>query len=199
MRIMTMGTTRIHMRLVDRFVNYSIEKEKEDPHFIYSREQIALVENYNKLIDVSKLTDAGRQIVRSEMGQLKHTYPDFMCFKNNPVIMNNNQTLYAGIPDLIIEVWSKANTTCEKEQKRKLYRTSKSEFWELDQDSPKIICWNKDGKQYEQLIDSPIKTPWGDEIDLTDLAYAVTDKFPNDRFSGGPDIGRNIDLPMIED
>jgi len=83
------------------------------------------------LIDVSELTDEQRQKVRRLMGKAKYTYPDFMIFNNNPVIVNERETRYAGIPDLIIEVWLTKNTDEEKEQKRNLYCTEKSEFWEF--------------------------------------------------------------------
>jgi len=67
-------------------------------------------------------------------------------------------------------------------------------IWEFDQDSPKIICWDKTGKKYEQFLHKPIITPWGEEFDMTELAHDVLDILPNDRFNGGPDIGQNIDF-----
>ena len=193
MEIMTMGTTRRHMKILDWFSGFAI-KEQEKDYFVYGREQIALVENYGALIDVSELTDEKRQKVRNVMGKMKYTYPDFMIFKHNPVIINDQDTRYAGIPDLIIEVWSRTNSNEEKEQKRKLYRTSKSEFWEINQDSPKVICWAKDGTKYEQFMNKPLVTPWKEEFDLTDLSHDVIDILPNDRFHGGSDIGKDFDL-----
>ena len=194
MQYMTMGTTARHMRILDWLSGYSIKQRQKNYKFVYAREQIALIENYGALIDVSELTDEQRQIVRQSMVRAKYTYPDFMIFKNNPVIINERETRYAGIPDLIIEVWSKANSDEEKEQKRNLYRTKKSEFWEFDQDSPKVVCWDKTGKMYEQFLDKPLITPWGEELDLVDLSHDVVDILPNDRFHGGPDIGKDFDL-----
>ena len=193
MEIMTMGTTIRHMKILDWFSGFAI-KEQEKDYFVYAREQIALVENYGVLIDVSELTDEQRQKVRNVMGKMRYTYPDFMIFKNNPVIINNQETRYAGIPDLIIEVWSQKNSESEKEQKRKLYRTKKSEFWEFNQDSPKVLCWAQDGTKYEQFMDKPMRTPWSEEFDLTSLSHDVIDILPNDRFQGGPDIGKDFDL-----
>jgi len=194
MQYMMMGTTRRHMKILDWFSGFAIKKIEKDCNFFYGREQIALVENYGALIDVSKLTDEQRQKVRESMGRLKYTYPDFMIFTTNSLIINYEDTRYAGIPDLIIEVWSKNNSAKEKEQKRSLYRTSKSEFWEFEQNSPKIICWDKGGNMYEQFMDKPLIAPWGEEFDLIELSHDVNDRLPNDRFNGGPDIGINIDL-----
>lgn len=199
MKTLTMGNTERHIEILDWFSEFANKEKRKNPRFKSGREQMALVENHGKLIDISRLTEDGRRILGDIIGRLNHTYPDFMIFYNNPVFINNNKTRYAGIPDLIIEVWSLSNTEDEKKLKRDLYRTEKSEFWELDQDSPKIICWNKDGKMYEQHLDKPVKTPWGAQLDLTELAYDVVDILPNDRFRGGPYTGESFDLPMIDE
>lgn len=198
-QILTMGTTVRHMEILDVFTIFSNEKKKQDPRIKTGREQIALVENYGKLIDISKLTELDIQTVRSNIGKLKYTYPDFMIFKDNPVVISDNKTRYAGIPDLIVEVWSKANPQEDREQKRNLYRTNESELWEIEQDSPVIICWKKDGTKYEQHMNKKVLTPWNEEIDLSELAQDVIDILPNDRFHGGPDTGINIKLTNTED
>ena len=194
MEILTMGNTVRHMTLLDWITIYAVNKKQKDHNFSYGREQIALVENHGALIDIESLNHDQVKKVRDNISKLKFTYPDFMIFKNNPIIINDKKTRYAGTPDLIIEIWSDANLEKDREEKRNLYRTNKSEFWEFEQDSPKVICWNKDGKVYEQLMDKPIITPWGDEIDLVELSHDVMDKLPNDRFNGGLNIGIDIDL-----
>ena len=193
-QILTMGTTVRHMEILDAFTIFSDKKKQQDPKINTGREQIALVNNFDKLIDLSELTELDLRKVINNLGKLKYTYPDFMIFQDNPIIISNNETRYAGIPDLIVEVWSKANSKADREQKLSLYRTNKSELWEIDQDSPIITCWDKNGKMYQQHMNKPVKTPWGEEIDLTKLAYDITDVLPNDRFNGGPDIGVNIEL-----
>jgi len=194
MEYMTMGTTLRHMKILDWFSGFAIKKYEKEPSFWYGREQIALIENHGALIDVSQLSDEQRQTVRRLMGKARYTYPDFMIFKNNPVIVNDKETRYAGIPDLIIEVWSPNNTDEEKAQKRKLYCTNKSEFWEFEQDSVKVVCWGKGVNKYEQFMDKPLVTPWGETFDLVELSHDVIDILPNDRFGGGPDIGEDFDL-----
>ena len=193
-QILTMGTTVRHMEILDAFTEFGSKKKRQNPQIITGREQIALVENYDKLIDVSELTELDIQTVIKNIGKLKYTYPDFMIFNSNPVIISKNETRYAGIPDLIVEVWSKTNQEAERIQKRNLYRTNNSELWEIDQDSPVITCWNKKGEMYQQYMNKTVTTPWGEEIDLTELAQDVIDILPNDRFNGGPDTGVNIEL-----
>ena len=114
MEMLTMGTTLRHMEILDWFTGFSNEKKKQDPTIKTGREQIALVENDGELIDVSKYTDLGIQTIRETMGIMNYTYPDFMIFKDNPVIINEKRTRFAGIPDLIIEVWSESNPLCEE-------------------------------------------------------------------------------------
>jgi len=192
--MLTMGTTIRHMEILDAFTIFSDGTKKQDPKVKTGREQIALVMNYDKLIDISELAESDIRTVIANIGKLKYTYPDFMIFKNNPVIISDNKTRFAGIPDLIVEVWSKANPEADREQKRHLYRTDKSELWEIDQDSPIITCWNAKGEMYQQHMEKKVITPWGEDLNLTHLAYEITDVLPNDRFNGGPDIGVNIEL-----
>ena len=193
-QILTMGTTIRHMEILDAFSEFSNRKKRQNPKVKTGREQIALVKNYEKLIDISELTEIDIRTVIANIEKFKYTYPDFMIFQNNPVIISDNKTRYAGIPDLIVEVWSKANSEADREQKRNLYRTNKSELWEIDQDNPIITCWNKNGEKYQQHMNRAVKTPWGEELDLTELAHDMTDVLPNDKFNGGLDIGVNIEL-----
>jgi len=186
------------MEILDAFSEFSNKKKREDPKIKTGREQIALVENKGELVDISKYTELGIQTIKGSMNTMKFTYPDFMMFKDNPVLINESKTRYAGIPDLIIEVWSKSNPKSDRERKRLLYRTFKSELWEIDQDSPVIVCWNKDHQMYEQHMDKLVKTPWGEKLDLTELARDVIDVLPNDRFGGGLDIGMDIELGEFE-
>ena len=191
---MVKETSQRHMYILDYFSIFALTRSLEDYDFHYGREQIALVENYEALIDISKLTDAQRQKLRKVMSKMKYIYPDFMIFKDNPIIINRSETRYAGIPDLIIEVWSDIDSEDQKKYKRNLYCTQKSEYWEIEEYSPKIVCWNKDGTKYEQFMDKPLLLPWGEELDLSELSHDVIDILPNDRFHGGPDIGRDFDL-----
>lgn len=198
METLTMGTTVRHMEILDVFTEFSNQKKRQDPTIKTGREQIALVENGGELIDVSAYTELGIQTIREVMSTMDHSYPDFMIFKDNPVIINEKRTRFAGIPDLIIEVWSESNPKPDRERKRKMYRTPQSELWEINQDSPVIICWKKEGKMYEQHMDQTVKTPWGEALDLTELARDVVDVLPNDRFHGGPYTGKKIDLSKFK-
>jgi len=75
-----------------------------------------------------------------------------------------------------------------------LFKTSKSEFWEIEQNCIKFTCWKADGTPYEQYLDQPVITPWGEALDLSQLAQDARDVEPNDKYHGGEDSGVDLDL-----
>jgi hypothetical protein len=188
-----MGTTRRHMEILSFIEKFFIDRHLKR-ELMVGREQIGLVKNKEQLIDVSVLSPSQQKIVLDNINQLKLVYPDIMIFKDNASLINFNNTRVAGIPDLVIEVWSEFNTISEREEKRKLFQTSKSEFWEIQQNSIKIICWKQNGEEYEQFLDKPVVTPWGEVLDLYPLSVDARDFEPNDKYHGGEDIGISIDF-----
>ena len=159
-----MGTTEKHMKILDMLSSIFIKK-----NYFYGREQIALAINKNKLIDIDSLSKTNFASVKAHINRFKVVYPDFMIFEKNSYIINEKRTRVVGIPNLIIEVWSDSNSDEEKEEKRKLYKTGRSEFWEIRQDSIWIDCHSADGKLYKQSIEHMLLTPWKDRIDLKDI------------------------------
>ena len=49
--------------------------------------------------------------------------PDFMLFRNNKFLRNENHMRLIGQPDLVVEIWSKSNELDERNFKRHLYST----------------------------------------------------------------------------
>jgi len=191
--IKLMGTTHRHMRILSFLDKLFIEKDLNN-ELLYGREQIALVRNKGKLIDVSTLNDSQQSVVNQHMNAMRIIYPDFMIFKDNPFIFNENKTRIAGVPDLTIEVWSPFNKEAEKVEKRNLFIAKNSEFWEIEQNSIQILCWRSDGTSYYQYLDEPVITPWQETLDLSPLARDARDVEPNDKYHGGDDEGIDIDL-----
>jgi len=191
--IKLMGTTKRHMRILAYLDKLFVDRALND-ELDYAREQVALVYNKGKLIDLSALGSEAKERLRQNINHLRFNYPDFMVFKNNEKMENKNATRFAGIPDLIIEVWSPFNDSTEREEKRALFITPLSEFWEIEQESMKVTCWNRNGQKYYQYLDQPLLTPWGDFLDLNPLSHDVRDVEPNDKYHGGPDEGIDLDL-----
>lgn len=85
------------------------------------------------LIDAKQIKDVKR-FRENAMGELRRVEPDFMLFDKNAYIENNingkMRTRVAGFPDLVIEIWSEANSIEERSFKRFLYSTSPvTEHW----------------------------------------------------------------------
>jgi len=188
-----MGTTYRHGRILSYLDKLFIDRDLNN-ELVSSREQVALVKNKGKLINVDALSPSQQMTVVRSMNELRITYPDFMVFKSNQCLMNENRTRFAGIPDLIVEVWSPFNSTAEREEKRELFINETSEFWEIEQNSIEILCWRADGTSYKQYLHLPVITPWGEELNLTPLSRDVKDWEPNDIWHGGEDFGKDIEI-----
>ena len=188
-----MGTTKRHLDILDIITSNFLNNNRKNKNIEYGREQIALVKNHEKLIDIASLTDEQKDKLELYMNTMKIIQPDFFVFKNNPYLTNNKVTRYVGVPDLIIEVWSETNKEEDKSKLRELYISSGSVFWEIDQDNPLITCW-ENGRMSQHSLRDPIKTPWGQVLDLTDLYHDVKDIEIPDVIHGGYDTGEDIDL-----
>jgi Uma2 family endonuclease len=123
-----------------------------------------------RLIDIDVLEDAGH-FTKSTINHLEYVQPDFVLFKNNPFVVNEFETVTAGCPDLIVEIWSESNSKLEKEFKFNLYSSSdKTEHWYIEQGSNNVACFI--GKEIlpTQSLLNILKTNNGIEFDLQKMA-----------------------------
>ena len=97
--------------------------------------------------------------------------PDFMLFQYNAFIQSRNTLKTAGIPDLVVEIWSDSNTEKERVFKRRLYGSSDlCEHWYLEQDSNIVDCWIGKKKLSEQTLLKPLESQTGLRFYLEHLA-----------------------------
>ena len=173
--ILMPGTSDRHNNITGAFVGeiYPLRKSKQ-VHVL--SENCLLVywgkksESIVELVDVTKITDVKR-FVDSQIGDLGCVEPDFMLFKENPYIKNKNQTRTAGLPDLIIEIWSEGNKNEHKDFKKYLYSTSAlTEHWYIEQDSNEIECYVGKERLPNQYLTNVLRTRHGIEFDLRYLA-----------------------------
>jgi Uma2 family endonuclease len=102
---------------------------------------------------------------------LPYVQPDFCMFKDNWRIVNKKDTKTAGCPDLVVEVWSKANTANEKAFKKLLYSTSEIvEHWYIEQGSNEVERYLGCERLESQNIKNILKTTKGFSLDLRRLA-----------------------------
>jgi Uma2 family endonuclease len=102
---------------------------------------------------------------------LPFVQPDFCIFKDNWHIVNEKDTKTAGCPDLVVEVWSKANNANEKAFKKLLYSTSELvEHWYIEQGSNEVECYLGQKKLAPQNIKNILRTTKDLTLDLRRLA-----------------------------
>ena len=174
---MPMSTTRRHNRIINEFVlklPFIAEFNKID----FFTSECALVHWGQKrklgemcsLVDISELEDID-DFKKTTINHLECVQPDFMLFKNNPSVVNIYETLTAGCPDLLIEIWSKGNSKSERDFKKALYSTSdKTEHWYIEQDSNKVTCFLGKKKLPTQSLLNVLRTNNGIEFDLREMA-----------------------------
>jgi hypothetical protein len=176
---MPMSTTGRHIRISGTFFGTVLDllRKKE----VYAlQEECALVHwgykgksDLKKLVDVSNTDEIGDidEFVKITINELDYVMPDFILFKNNKYLHNDRETKIAGCPDLIVEVWSKANLKDEREFKLALYSSSPAvEHWYIEQDSNEVTCFlGRDKIENQSLIDILI-TQGGIKFDLQYLA-----------------------------
>jgi len=109
--------------------------------------------------------------ISETINDLEYVQPDFLFFKDNPFLCNQRETVTAGCPDLIIEVWSKSNTKEERQFKYNLYSTSDIvEHWYIEQNSNEVACFLGSNALESQSLANVLKTQKGIEFDLRYLA-----------------------------
>ena len=105
------------------------------------------------------------------INDLEYVQPDFLFFKDNASICNDRDTRTAGCPDLIVEIWSDANSNDERNFKRILYSSSiLTEHWYINQKSNNVVCYLGERELEEQSLTNVLKTQNGIEFDLQYLA-----------------------------
>lgn len=173
--ILTFGTTARHNELLCTFFASILEKRKKNQLRAF-QEQCSLVYWGERnilqdvaLVDICSLKCV-KNFVENIIYDLSVIQPDFLVFQNNKYLTNERETRFAGIPDLIVEVWSESNTEQEIDFRHKLYAKSGTEHWYLTQDSNIVNCWLGEKQLSEQSLTQILITQTGLEFDLRYLA-----------------------------
>ena len=173
---MPMSTTKRHNRitstLYSRIINFIENGElnalKEECALVYWGSK-KLPTGFN-LVDITKI-DNTEHFIEEVMYELEYVQPDFMLFKNNPYIENKKQTRTAGLPDLIVEVWSESNSANDRAFLQNLYATSDiTEHWYIEQDSNEVICYVGQNRINNQSLAEVLVTRDRLKFDLRYLA-----------------------------
>ena len=170
-----MATTRRHNSLIGEMylaLTYLLKTRTYEA----MHEEQALV-YYGKLYDICTLVDINsinkEDVVSFQdktIDTLAFVQPDFMLFKKGSYLLNPSETKVAGIPELIVEVWSLANRQEERTLKKKLYSSANTEHWYITQDSNLVECCFGERSIGNQSLTEVLKTTRGVELDLRYLA-----------------------------
>ena len=68
--------------------------------------------------------------------KLDYVQPGFLMFMENRFAQNSSTSKTAGVPDLVVEIWSDSNSAEERDFKKRLYSSSpRCEHWYLTQNA----------------------------------------------------------------
>ena len=174
--IIEMGTTWRHQDILGNIhqsivTSFSSAYRKKD--IVALQEQLALCYyGSGRELDFLDLVDVTQANFNTEsIDLLNVVYPDYMLFKDNKYVVNNNKTRFAGQPDLVIEVWSDSNTDRDKMFKQAIYASSPiTEHWYIEQDSNIVKCMLGKELLESQSLKNTLVTQGGISIDLRHLA-----------------------------
>ena len=173
---MEMGSTIRHGRLLGLLENSILELffAKKLEHFSESASLVywgkKKVPKSCELVDISAISDI-EDFTKSTINMLGLVTPDYMHFNSNKFIVNDNETIIAGFPNLIVEIWSKSNVDFDRDFLKYLYSTSDTtEHWYIDQDSNIVECWHGTERIKDQNLAHILRTQDNVEFDLRYLA-----------------------------
>ena len=170
-----MATFPRHGHLVTAFFPNVWELFKQKKLYHLQEEQILVYKGKKysgeeALVDVDKLEDESR-FVNNIIDALGYIQPDFLFFKENSFVQSHNTLKTAGVPDLVVEVWSDTNEDIERDFKFRIYSSSeKCEHWYLEQDSNMVQCYLGDKELEVQNLNNVLETTKGIKFDLRHLA-----------------------------
>jgi len=174
---MPMSTTRRHNKIINEFIRKISGIDNFDEVDILTSEcALAHWGSKRKPDDICRLVDVGsvaniEHFTKITINHLEYVQPDFILFRNNQFIVNEFETITAGCPDLIVEIWSESNSKPEKEFKFNLYSSSdKTEHWYIEQGSNKVTCFIGKETLPAQSLLNILRTNKGIEFDLRKMA-----------------------------
>ena len=155
----------IYFKLRQYFVDTKIYVNKEDKGLAYA--EFCGTNPINMPYSLVNVAD----VSPAELDEYAFLTPDIMLFHKNSRLLSKNETIVAGYPDLIVEVWSKGNPKKERLFKRNIYSTgTNTEHWYFTQNSNKVECWHETTQLANQSLKKILVAKNGISIDLRNLA-----------------------------
>lgn len=173
MTIFDMANTRRHIDLLRKIGDECVYLRKKYKMQTY-QENAALVYLGHRVKDISALSliDIDNFDTSLCIDNLNYVQPDFIIFKNNKYLWNNQETRLAGCPDLIIEIWSDSDYPVDRDVKYRIYSNSnnKTEHWYINQYENEVQCFSGTHELVTQSLKAILTTQDGLEFDLTEFS-----------------------------
>jgi len=176
MDVSFMGTTHRHNKLAYS-INASLFNLIKLNKVTVLLENVALVHWGRKgrgelisLVDVAVMDSS--ELDEFKLGvinDLETIQPDVCVFYKNKYVKNTRDTRFAGVPDLVVEIWSESNTKEEKYVKKSLYQGSNTEHWYIEQNSNDVECWIGSQQVNSQSLNNILVDTNGLRYDLRHL------------------------------
>ena len=170
-----MSTTSRHIDLVQGLIgrifpltlNKQVRSLHENGALVYEGRKMSGEE---ELIDVNSLENR-EEFVSFTINGLNFVQPDFLVFQHNKFVQDSNKLKTAGIPDLVVEIWSPFNKKPEKDMKFRLFSSHPDcEHWYIDQNSNLVTCFKGKQQLNNQYLSNILVTTTGIQLDLTHMA-----------------------------
>ena len=154
-------------RIFPLFVKKEIHPLQENGALVYYGDKL---EGLEELVDPGTIENK-EEFISGEIYTLNFVQPDFLIFYRNEFIQDRKNIRTAGIPDLVVEVWSDGNKPPERDMKFRIYSSSDMcEHWYIEQDSNIVTCFKGKQQLNNQYITNILTTTTGLEFDLTHMA-----------------------------
>ena len=169
-----MSTTPRHNHLTSSFLAdiFPLFKKKqvyplqENCALVFCGRKMSGEEELIDLSDIEHLDDFVSHVIH----EYDFIQPDFLLFQRNKYIQDKYKLKTAGIPDLVVEVWSKYNKKQERDMKFRIYSSSDMcEHWYIEQDSNLVTCFKGKRQLNNQCLSRPLITTTGLKFDLTHM------------------------------
>ena len=154
-------------RIFPLFITKEVHPLQENAALVFYGEKF---DGFEELVNISGIYNI-EEFISGEIYTLNFVQPDFLLFHKNEFIQDRKNIRTAGIPDLVVEIWSEGNKLPERERKFRIYSSSDMcEHWYIEQDSNLVKCYKGKKQLDNQFLTNTLITTTGLEFDLRHMA-----------------------------
>ncbi|MCL1986570.1 MAG: Uma2 family endonuclease [Firmicutes bacterium] len=173
-QLLQMGwTAGKHTQLADYILSAILHKIKNNiftQNWFLSGGTTRVIHTGELLSGTAKFIDINNISEEIHFSEYRSVEPDILLFSTNKYMTNKKRSYFAGYPNLVIELWSNANTSEERNEKFNLYSLSPTtEHWYIDKPYITVDCWLGNNKIATHSLHEKLATVQGITIDVHDM------------------------------